>query len=92
MPTTPKKKLTKVKAPKRKISQSKQTRKVIDELISSDLTDRQKLFCLLVTTDRWCFGNKSRSYEEAYELNTPKEKKNARFLGSRLYANDNVQR
>lgn len=85
--------MAKKKSPTRKkIPRSKKTQSIIEELVSSSLTDRQKLFCLLVTTDKQCFGNKSKSYEEAYELRTDKQKRNARFLGSRLYANDNIQR
>lgn len=66
--------------------------KVIDEIVDSELTNQQKLFCVLVTTDKHHFGNKTQSYITAYQITTDKEKKYARFNASRLYANDNIQK
>lgn len=69
------------KVPDGKSSKSKSSKKldaVIQEVISSDLTERQKLFVILYTTDAQCFGNASRSYVVAYDLKTDRQKKLAR--------------
>lgn len=82
--------MVKTKTPKKRAKKRSALDKAIDDVISSDLTERQKLFCLLYTTDAQCFGNASRSYIVAYDLKTPKERKPARQLGWRLLTNDYI--
>lgn len=79
------------KTPKNKKKKESFLDKALNEVVESELTNRQKRFCVLITTDKECFGHKARSYAEAYELHTSAQRKNARFLGSRLYSNDNIQ-
>ena len=61
------------------------------EAISADLNERQKLFCKLYTTDKFCFGNATKSYIEAYGLTTATQKKNAGRMGYRLLINVHVK-
>lgn len=63
----------------------------ISDLIESELNDHHKQFCILFCFDKRCFGNKSRSYIEAYDLKTKKELANAYSMGSRLYRNVKIQ-
>lgn len=77
----------KTTTPKKRAKRRTPTEKAIEEIISSDLTERSKLFCLLYTTDAQCFGNASRSYIHAYDLRTDKQKKSARQLGYKLLTN-----
>lgn len=84
--------MAKKKAPNKRASRKTSTQKAIAEVISSELTERQKLFCLLYTTDAQCFGNASRSYIAAYDLQKPAEKKWARMKGHRLTTNEYIKK
>lgn len=77
---------------KKKTPTKKKTVKRIkkEEVIEKTLTDKQKLFCHLYVTDKWCFGNATQSYIEAYNL-TGKSVNSARQNGYRLIANDYIR-
>lgn len=79
--------MAKTKTPNKRGSRRTSTEKAIAEVISSDLNERHKLFCLLYTTDAQCFGNATRSYIHAYDLRTDKQKKSARQMGYFLLTN-----
>ncbi len=70
---------------------SKALKAAIHDVVTSDLNERQKLFCLLYTTDALCFGNATRSYITAYDLRTDKQKKSARQLGYQLLTNNYIK-
>lgn len=61
------------------------------EEVSIELTERQKLFCILYTTDKACFGNAAASYAEAYGLNDSQRKKMGRQCGYKLLTNTYVK-
>lgn len=63
------------------------------ERIGVELTDRQKLFCTLYLSDRWCFSNATQSYAEAYQVNkTSKPQMNtARQQGYKLLTNPHIR-
>lgn len=61
------------------------------EEVGEELSERQKLFAILYTTDKSCFGNAAASYAEAYGL-TPAQRKNmARNCGYRLLTNAHIK-
>lgn len=62
--------------------------KVKEELekIGSKLTERQKLFCVLYISDKFCFGNATKSYSEAYNL-SKEQYDTSRQNGYRLLTN-----
>lgn len=60
------------------------------ESISENLTDKQKLFCELITFSKGCFGNATKSYMEAYSLRES-QRYHARTAGSRLLTNANTK-
>lgn len=70
---------------KSKFSRSKATQLV--EEVGKELNEQQKLFAILYTTDKNCFGNASAAYAEAYNLNPTQRKKTARQLGYQLLSN-----
>lgn len=61
------------------------------EAVGEELSERQKLFCILYTTDKSCFGNAAASYAEAYGLTEAQRKKMARQCGYKLLTNTYVK-
>lgn len=58
----------------------------LPEEISKDLTEKQKLFCYLFTTDKDCFGNTTKAYRTAFNCTYDSAKAN----GARLITNDSI--
>lgn len=69
---------------------SKKAREEIEKL-SASLNDRQKLFCILYTTDKFCFGNATKSYIEAYNLQK-EQYESARRMGYHLLTNIHIKK
>lgn len=90
MPRKPIKRDT--KPSKRKEVTVKQVTKAMEK-VGIELTAKQKLFCTLYLTDKWCFANATQSYAEAYGINKANKKAmlGARSNGYRLIVNDYVQ-
>lgn len=64
---------------------------MLEEQVGEELTDRQKLFCILYTSDKYCFGNAAASYAEAYGLTENQRKTSARRMGYRLLTNVHIR-
>jgi tRNA(Met) C34 N-acetyltransferase TmcA len=60
------------------------------DVISESLNERQKLFCLLFTSDKECFGNASKSYRTAYNL-SPAQYKAGEVSAHHLLRNPKLQ-
>lgn len=73
----------------KKSSRKKKIIHTIEEF-GSDLTERQRLFAILYTTDKICFGNATLAYKRAYNLND-KQFNTAGVSAHRLIRNDKVQ-
>ena len=69
----------------------KKTNAHLIEEIGNELNERQKLFALLYTTDKNCFGNATSSYKSAYNL-TDAQYKAANANAHRLIVNESIQR
>lgn len=80
------------KRPKRKKVTVKQVAKAMEE-IGIELNERQKLFCTLYLSDKWCFANATQSYAEAYQLNKKSQKQmnTARQNGYKLLTNTHIR-
>lgn len=63
------------------------TTNLSQEEIKEALSPRQELFCILYSTDKWCFGNAAAAYADAYNLSPSQRKKSARQLGYQLLTN-----
>lgn len=61
------------------------------EEVGEELSERQKLFAILYTTDKYCFGNAAAAYAEAYGLSATQKKKMARQCGYKLLTNTYVK-
>lgn len=72
-------------------SKRNQAIQLIEE-VGEELSDRQKLFAILYTTDKTCFGSPAASYAEAYALSEKQRKTTARQLGYKLLTNVYVKR
>lgn len=66
-------------------------KKVIKETIGKLLNDKQKLFCVLYVSDKYCFGNATKSYTEAYDL-SKEQYDTARQNGYRLLTNAYIRK
>lgn len=79
------------KTPKKVTKKARKEAEKIEEITSS-LNERQKLFAQLYTTDKFCFGNASKSYAEAYNFTPTQAKKMARQMGYKLLTNTYIQK
>ena len=71
-------------------TKKKKTIAHLAEEVGGSLNERQKLFAILYTTDKNCFGNATSAYKKAYNL-TDAQYKSANVNSHRLIVNDSVQ-
>lgn len=88
------------KAPKKGVKRAarkkitvKQVAKAMEE-VGTSLNERQKLFCVLFLTDKWCFANATQSYAEAYNIRRDNKAgmRTARANGYKLLTNAHINR
>lgn len=75
---------------KQKASKKRKVQKKLIDKIGEELNEKQKLFAILYTTDRECFGNASKAYRTAYNL-TPKQYKAGKVSAHHSLTNPNLK-